>query len=267
MTDNHNHNPSDSERLASLSESADSWLAEISDRDVALGILSPDYETQLSAIQELLLTNREVDDAEVARLRQLEELGGLQPGESIAEDRVDQLHRITFQEAAHSMAAVGLLAPFVESVFVHAFRHFERQAKKKQFPSNLHERWQHPAEDQWDCHYVWKKGRRRRDIVRGIMQLANALGMEAHLPNDLHTTLSALFAYRNRMFHNGFEWPREECQQFSNRIHNENWSHWFSRAQSGDRPWIFYMTRIFVDHCFDTIDEILDGIGAYCRTR
>ena len=103
--------------------------------------------------------------------------------------------------------------------------------------------------------------------VRGILQLADAIGMEPHLPDDLPATLSALFAYRNMMFHNGLEWPFAERQRFSKRIQNDNWSLWFSRGESGGRPWIYYMTRRFVDHCLDTIDAVFDGMGAYCRAR
>ena len=151
MKANHNCNPTEPEHVAHSSESADFWLAEVSDRDIALGMLSPDYEAQLSAIRDLLRSNRQSEDAEVARLRELEEAGRAQPSQRLAEDRVDRLYEITYQDATHSMAAVGLLAPFVESMFVHVFRHIEREAKKERLPPNLHERWQHPAKHQWDC--------------------------------------------------------------------------------------------------------------------
>ena len=253
--------------MAYPSESADSWLDKVPDKDIALGILPPDYAGQLIAIHQRLSSNREVEDAEVARLRELEELGRVQPSERIAEDRVDQLYSITYQDATHSMAAVGLLAPFFESLFAHIFRHIEREVKNEQPPPNAHERWRNPAEDQWDCRYVWKKRRRRRNVVQGILQLADAVDMEAYLPDDLPTTLAALFAYRNKMFHCGLEWPRDERHRFHKRIQEEKWANWFSTAESGGHPWIFYMTRAFVDHCLDTIDATLDGIGAYCRTR
>jgi hypothetical protein len=35
---------------------------------------------------------------------------------------VDQIHRSAYQEAAHSMSAIGMLAPFVETVFYQYFR-------------------------------------------------------------------------------------------------------------------------------------------------
>ena len=267
MTEDHNFNSADLEYLAHLSKSGDSWRDEVSNRDIALGILSPDYEAQLIAIRDLLWSNREAEEEQVARLRELEELGRAQPSERIADDRIDQLHGITYQDATHSMAAIGLLAPFVESMFVHVFRHIESEAKKQHPPPNTHERWQHSAEDQWDCRFVWKKGRRQRDVVRGILQLADALGMTLNLPGDLRKTLSALFAYRNKMFHWGLEWPLDERERFVNRIRDERWVTWFSRAESGDHPWIIYMSRDFVDHCLDTIDRTIDGIGAYCRDK
>ena len=38
-----------------------------------------------------------------------------------------------------------------------------------------------------------------------------------YLPDDLEPTLSALFAYRNAMFHSGFEWPRKELERFEKK--------------------------------------------------
>ncbi len=91
--------------------------------------------------------------------------------------------------------------------------------------------------------------------------------MTAHLPSDLGRTLAALFAYRNKMFHWGLEWPLDERQRFVRRIRDEKWDTWFVMSTSGDHPWIIYMSRGFVDHCLDTIDRTIDGIGAYDRER
>ena len=44
----------------------------------------------------------------------------------------------------------------------------------------------------------------KKDLVAGILQLCDATGLVKKLPSDLEVTLSALFIYRNRMFHDGF---------------------------------------------------------------
>ncbi len=126
MDERHDSKHREADFLASLSGLDDSWRAEVTDRDIALGILPPDYEAQLVAILDLLSSSREAEERKAARLRELDATGRVQPSERIADERVDQLHGITYQDATHSMAAVGLLAPFIESMFVHFFRHLAR---------------------------------------------------------------------------------------------------------------------------------------------
>jgi len=74
--------------------------------------------------------------------------------------------------------------------------------------------------------------------------------------------LRALFAYRNKMFHWGFEWPPEERKAFAAQI--AQWpSNWFATATEDGNPWIFYLTDVFVDHCLEQVDQVVLGIGAY----
>ena len=37
------------------------------------------------------------------------------------------------------------------------------------------------------------------------------------------------------------------------------------RPKSGNDPWLFYMTKGFVERCLDTIYEIIDGVGVHAR--
>jgi hypothetical protein len=68
------------------------------------------------------------------------------------------------------------------------------------------------------------------------------------------------------MFHNGLEWPVQERQRFAQRITNEHWPpQWFSKAESGHQPWVFYMTDDFIEHCLKTINLSLDAIGLFIR--
>jgi hypothetical protein len=73
------------------------------------------------------------------------------------------------------------------------------------------------------------------------MQLAKVIDLKKHLPDGLTKTIEALFDYRNFMFHNGFEWPKAQCEEFDEHIEKRDWQAWFSKATRGDAPWIFYI--------------------------
>lgn len=165
------------------------------------------------------------------------------------------------------MAAVGMLAPIIESILCQSFRGIRRSFETNSIPFSSHPRWKLTTNEKWDCHYVFSQsGGKKRNLVKGILQLANATGLTAHLPNDFGPTLQALFEYRNKMFHFGFEWPTFEREQFHKRI--ADWpSDWFSLATSDHKPWIFYVTDTFINHSFNIIDSVLAGVGAFARDK
>ena len=67
------------------------------------------------------------------------------------------------------------------------------------------------------------------------------------------------------MFHGGLEWSERDRANFAKRVDYDGWTGCFSRAESGNEPWFFYMTRGFVERCLDTIYEVIDGVGAHAR--
>ena len=150
------------------------------------------------------------------------------------------MHDKTFLDAAHSMATVGLIAPFMESLFGRIVTYFEDER-------------------------TWKRSRRRVGIAKAFVQIAEDIDLKQHLPDDLDATATALFAYRNKMFHGGLEWPERDRTKFAKRVQREGWTGCFSQAESGNDPWFFYMTTGFIERCLDTIYEIIDGVGAYAR--
>jgi hypothetical protein len=80
--------------------------------------------------------------------------------------------------------------------------------------------------------------------------------------------LKALFAYRNKMFHWGFEWPPEERDAFAKYIATEKWpSDWFATATTDGKPWIFYLTDVFVDCCIERIGQVVNSFGAYVEAE
>jgi len=238
------------------------------DWDAACAILGDlDYEAQYVAIRGLLRRQRDVDAALEKELAELVEFAKRTSGsrnEQAVEEYGVGFYTSVFQDAAHSMAAAGMLAPFVESLFTQAFRGIREQRGLRGIRDEGHPRWSMDAEQRWDCHCVVNSP--KSDIARGIIQLSEASGLITYLPTDLKLTLEALFGYRNKMFHGGFEWQPEIREKFAARIANDKWpSNWFDKACSGGQPWIFYLTDAFVDHCLEMIEAVLRGFGAFTK--
>jgi hypothetical protein len=230
-----------------------------------------DVDAQLMAIGGLLRRNRDADQSVRDEIKKIEEhtqrLKGIESDwEWAVDDWVDQLIHSTYQDAAHSMSAVGMLAPLVETVFYQCFQSIGKRFYPATHPHKTHDRWHAAHGIQWDCHFVVADGRTHKDIVKGIFQLSDAVGLTARFPADLKSVLSALFAYRNSMFHNGFEWPAEERKRFAKRIESEKWpADWFSVATTDGKPWMFSLSDKFIRHCNKTVEEVLQAIGGFVR--
>ncbi|MER9838232.1 hypothetical protein NKJ28_25115 [Mesorhizobium sp. M0145] len=241
---------------------------EISNRDHALFLIAErDLEAQLVAIKGALRRNQNLDEAVSASIRELEAYirsysGGDDEYQMHLEGQwVDTLHDSVFQDAAHSMAAVGMLAPFIESLFVSIFAGLRVRAKGK---GNDDPRVVASQDHYWNPQIVFRGSGPKEDLVAGIAQLAASTGLQPCLPDGYEKTLSALFSYRNNMFHNGFEWPIEARRRFDSRIKSDGWpAEWFERAESDGDPWVFYMSASFIERCLETIDQVLEGVGRY----
>ncbi|TIS97878.1 hypothetical protein [Mesorhizobium sp.] len=255
--------------LADLGQEASGYhMPEISNRDHALFLIEErDLEAQLIAIKSALRRNQKAEEAVSENIRELEAhirsyAGGDDEYQMHIEGQwVDALHDSVFQDAAHSMAAVGMLAPFTESLFVTIFAGLRMRAQGE---GNTDPRATAAQDQYWNPQIVFRSGGLKDDLVAGIAQLSTSTGLQAFLPDGYEKTLSALFGYRNNMFHNGFEWPLETRQKFANRIKNDGWpTDWFQKAMHNNDPWIFYMSATFIERCLETIDYVLDGIGRY----
>lgn len=167
-------------------------------------------------------------------------------------------------DSAHSMSAVGMLAPFIESLFVAIF-----EGLRKRQVSDAGDTRRQRADDQfWNPQVFFDKDVPKTNLVKGIEQLAVSCGLHPHLPEGYEKTLAALFAYRNNMLHNGFEWPADTISKFSSRIASEKWPEtWFTSADRGGKPWLYYMSPDFCAHCVELIDGIIDGTGRYLKER
>ena len=182
------------------------------------------YDAQLVAIHGLLHRQERADQELSDRIREADEVARRTKGranEHATDVWVELAEMSCYQAAAHSMAAVGMIAPLIESVFRAAFRSLGNKLPQ-------------------------------RNLAKNIVTRVEEVGMKAYLPADLEPTLSALFAYRNKMFHGGFEWSSEELKRFETLLAENHWRpDWFSRATVDDESWMFYMTSSFVDHCLN----------------
>jgi hypothetical protein len=160
------------------------------------------------------------------------------------------------------MSAVGMLAPFIESLFVAIFEGF----RKRECDEQADIRRQRVDDQFWNPQIIFRKEGPKTDLVAGIDQLAETCGLKPYLPGDCRKTLAALFAYRNNMLHNGFEWPADTIRKFSQHIASEKWPEdWFTSADKGSEPWIYYISPDFCAHCIETIDGIMEGVGRYLK--
>lgn len=175
---------------------------------------------------------------------------------------VNLCHQSVYRDAAISMAAVGALAPFIEGLLVHMFRFLRDRQAEQTVPGN-HDRWKSASKIAWDPH-LWlnpKNTRTQTGIATGTIQLMEALQIRDRFPDNLDRVLEALFQFRNKMLHNGTEWPVEEREKFEKTINDNKWSDWFSAAKKGEDPWCFYMTHNLIENCLETGESLLKGFS------
>lgn len=170
----------------------------------------------------------------------------------------EEYHKSMYWDAAYSMAAVGQLAPFLESLMTDYFLGLGRIYDKSTFKSNRFERVKGYS---WDPHFYFGKDKVRADFCDGLKQLIEDLDIRSKLPEDTIKIFKALMLYRNRMFHNGIEWPEEQRKNFRDYIQKHKMEHWFSYSISGNDPWIYYMEKTFIDECLKLAEFLINNLG------
>ena len=222
-------------------------------------------DQQLDAIKRVLRTHEEIREGESNRLDALDTAsrwegeydGGL---EALRDLRFWQM---TFQTSAHSMAAVGMLAPFIESLFEEIFDALKTRSteiKSDHPPQDL------PFMKSRNPQSKVENGKTRQGFAVDSIERAYNIGLLPFLPCNVDISLKALIKYRNNMFHNGFEWPETKISSFDKK--RKDWPEgWFDLAHRNGEPWLFFMTPEFCTHCIDLIDAIIDGTGRFLKER
>jgi hypothetical protein len=248
--------------------------SELSDLDHAHHLLGDtiDLDAQLLAIRGVLRRNAAAQARLSTEIHEIVDSSKSARGNAswrLDDEWVDRLHDSVYQDAAHSLAAVGMLAPLLETVFVRIFTAIGARADWPRASDGRLNRAGGDVPSLWDPQvYFAEDGTRKGDLIRGIRQLARETGLAAELPADYEAIVQALFTYRNRMFHSGFEWPVADREHFDRLIEMQCWpAEWFTRSTSGGATWIVYMGEDFIRRCLDFIGELLEAAGAFARQR
>ena len=223
----------------SIGYGQEEWGADI-DLGPSLEFAGIDYYAQFMAARALLSRQDQWSAASSQQLqdsarRTLQTSGDER--EWMVETHVELIHQSMYEDAARSMAAVGLLAPLIESLFKQLSRVLKRE---------------------------WP---RRADAANTIVELVEAEAITA-MPQNLGPTLKALFEYRNKMFHHGLEWPPSERTAFAKRICDMDWpSSWFGEAMDGPEPRIFHLSPGFITHCLGLIEDVMAVVRSFLIGR
>ena len=223
-----------------------------------------ELDAQLIAIRGALAAARSAASQETDEIEALAKRANEIGSDHLVGMWTDEVHASVYHDAARSAAAVGMLAPFIESLFVGIFRGIGKMGEDVLGHDSASERSVRAVAGFWDPHFAYARREIRDDLVTGILQLSVASKLEPHLPADLKPVLEALFGYRNKVLHNGFEWPIDERESFANRV--KTWpAGWFESATSNGRPWVWYLSDAFIERVVEFIDEVLDAAGQHVR--
>lgn len=253
------------------------WSNLLHGRDHILTLIdNVEWDSQLQAIRVLIGRNRKAREDFSAYIQQSEDEVAAYSGphhDHYVDQHVDLLHETVYRDAAESMAAIGMIAPMVESILRQALAALGRMYQEKSMAPPTHQRWTradkgtHKWEDRWNCQlYFNRNGQASSNIPLGFPQLAQACGLARYLSAEFLTWFKAMFNYRNFMFHGGFEWSVGNRQLFTEMIEKEEgWQQFFTCSTSGGEPWIYYLSNETIDDMPDRVGKMLDELGQFAK--
>lgn len=254
-----------------LIENAGERIPELNDWDYACCVLGEiDYDSQLQAIKELIRYHKDRCEILIEGIREIEsEIKNLHgnAADHASDILVDKMYMLNYQDAAHGMAAVGMLTSFIEAIYCNAFCEIKEILRKKNIQISDNDlRGGRAQKKYWDYRFYWEDGKNKKSLVEGILQLSKAIGLDEYMPCDICLKLNALVKYRNAIFHNGFEWSIAERTKFVKAISDNEWSeNWFPCSRHDNEPWIYYIADDFVLDCISMVERIIEAIGAYAK--
>jgi hypothetical protein len=161
----------------------------------------------------------------------------------------------TYAHIGYCHTAVAALAPMFEGMFAHEFMVL-RLINGDKVPDGEHRRCKKDAEVFWNPKLsVNRKDELEQNVQQGSVQILTALNLIKRFPPKFKSATEALFTYRNRSLHDGYEWPKEKRVKFKKLIDGHGWGDWFSWARENGDPWIAYMNDEFIRECFNVAGD------------
>lgn len=243
----------------------------LDDRDYLFRLLDTiDWDAQLDAVTAVLARNRAAAERVSSDIDQLGERAQTYSGPyhvRVVDEHVDAMYRSSYSDAAVSLSAIGMIVPMMESVFSQSFQSLGSMYVAKQIAPPDHKRWRRagPHPECWNCQWYFGHDEVRNDIISGLPQLSEGVGLSAYLEPDTTDWIAAMLSYRNRMFHCGFEWSFPQRDQFERLIEARDWEKYFQSARSNDKPWIFYLRDEVIDDMPRRMESILGGFGRFAK--
>ncbi|OWO89717.1 hypothetical protein B5E41_30015 [Rhizobium esperanzae] len=230
-----------------------------------------DWDSQLLAVRMMIARNRHAAEAFSKAIERDEEEVQAYRGphhHHYVDQHTDMLHESIFRDAAESMAAIGMIAPMVESTLGQSLAALGEMYTRKNLTPPEHKRWKRANGDpaRWNCQiYFNNKGEPKNNILEGFPQLAAASGLEQFLSPGFHTWFKAMFTYRNFMFHGGFEWSLERRAAFKEAIEKNGWDV-FTCSKTGGEPWAFYITDEAINQMPTMVESMLDSLAQFAKS-
>lgn len=245
----------------------------LDDRDYLYTLVhNIDWQSQLLAVRLLLSRNRqagkafskamEVEEAEVKAYRGPHH-------DHWVDQHVDMMHESVYRDAAESMAAIGMIAPLVESMLSQSLATLGGMYDRKNINPGNHKRWEraggHAA--RWNCQFYFDSSKEaKNNVILGLPQLAAACGLDKFLSPDFMTWFEAMFTYRNFMFHGGFEWTIDRREFFEKEVEKKRWVRFFICSTTNGRPWIYYIKNEAIDALPAMVENMLDSLGRFAKS-
>ncbi|MGO4569065.1 hypothetical protein AB4Z52_29460 [Rhizobium sp. 2YAF20] len=245
----------------------------LDDRDYLYTLVHTiDWQSQLLAVRLMISRNRREGEAfskaiedDAAEVRAYD---GPHHNHWV-DQHVDMLHESVYHDAAESMAAIGMIAPLVESTLGQSLAALGGMYDRKNIHPGDHKRWKRAEghESRWNCQFYFdSKKQAKNNIISGLAQLAAACGLDRFLSQDFMTWFEAMFTYRNFMFHGGFEWTIERRTIFEKEIEKKGWELFFTCSTTNGRPWVYYIRDEAIDALPTMVENMLDSLGLFAKS-
>lgn len=245
----------------------------LDDRDYLYTLVhNIDWQSQLLAVRLMLSRNRQAGEAFSKAIDKDEADVKAYKGphqDHWVDRHVDMLHESVYRDAAESMAAIGMIAPMVESTLGQSLAALGDMYVRRNISPSNHKRWKRAGDHaaRWNCQVYFDSDKQaKNNIILGMPQLAEASGLDQFLPKDFMAWFEAMFTYRNFMFHGGFEWSIERREFFEKEIEKHGWDQFFTCSTSNNRPWIYYIKNEAIDTLPTMVEDMLDSLGRYAKS-